>query len=252
MTEPALYDSLLWATFGFAVVTALALIFISAPYGRHLRGGWGPTIPSRIGWIVMELPAVVAFVGIFARGEHAGELAPLVLLGIWQIHYVHRTLIFPFRMRATGKRMPLLVACLAIVFNTLNAYLNARWISHFGSYATSWLADPRFIAGAAVFALGFVINFRADSTLFRLRKPGDTGYKIPRGGLYERVTCPNYLGELLEWTGWAIATWSLAGVAFVVYTAANLIPRAVTNHRWYRETFADYPEDRKILIPYLW
>ena len=56
-----------------------------------------------------------------------------------------------------------------------------------------------------------------------------------------RCPAPNYLGEIVEWTGWALATWSLAGLAFAVYTAANLAPRAVANHDWYLSTFDDYP-----------
>ena len=32
-------------------------------------------------------------------------------------------------------------------------------------------------------------------------------------------------------------------------SAANLIPRAITTQRWYREKFPDYPKERKALIP---
>ena len=39
------------------------------------------------------------------------------------------------------------------------------------------------------------------------------------------------------------------GLAFCVFTAANLIPRALSNHRWYRENFPDYPANRRALIP---
>ena len=65
------------------------------------------------------------------------------------------------------------------------------------------------------------------------------------------MSSPNYLGEIIEWTGWAIATWSLAGTAFAVYTAANLASRAFANHRWYRDRFPDYPSDRRALVPFL-
>ena len=41
----------------------------------------------------------------------------------------------------------------------------------------------------------------------------------------------------------------LGGFAFCVFTAANLIPRAPTNHRWYRATFPDYPANRGTIIP---
>ena len=229
----------------------LSLFFINAPYGRHYDGGWGPKIPSRAGWVLMELPSVALFVVIFFKGEHALEFVPLIMLGLWQWHYVHRTFIFPMRMRVKGKTMPMAVMVMAIVFNCVNSYINARWISELGSYDVSWLLDPRFVIGVLVFFVGFGINFHSDSILINLRKPGETGYKIPHGGAYRLVSSPNYLGELLEWTGWAIATWSLAGVAFVVFTACNLVPRAISNHRWYKEKFSDYPADRRALVPFV-
>ena len=75
---------------------------------------------------------------------------------------------------------------------------------------------------------------------------------MPHGGLYERVSCPNYLAELIEWLGWAVATRSGAGLAFFVYTFANLAPRARAHHAWYRRQFPDYPPQRKALLPWLW
>ena len=124
-------------------------------------------------------------------------------------------------------------------------------ISHIGGYEESWLSDPRFLIGAALFAFGYSLNRSSDRRLRNLRAPGETGYKIPRGGGFELVSCPNYLGELCEWIGWAIATWSLAGLSFAIFTAANLIPRAITHHRWYQEKFPDYPRERRAVIPFL-
>jgi len=251
MSEAEIHSWATWLEILLAGVTCMALLFITAPYGRHQRSGWGPTVPNRAGWIFMEMPAVVLFTWIFMQGEHRTEAMPLAFLGLWQLHYIHRVFIFPFRLRTEGKRMALFIMGLAIAFNTLNAYVNARWISHFGAYGNDWLLDPRFIAGVSVFMLGFGINLKADQILLDLRKPGEAGYKVPRGWLYEYVTCPNYLGELLEWLGFALATWSLAGLAFATYKAANLGPRAFANHRWYRERFPDYPKHRKALFPFL-
>lgn len=233
------------------VLTATLLRFISAPYGRHGRPGWGPSIPSRVGWIIMETPASLAFLGIYLAGDRAGQLAPLLLLTLWQLHYFHRAFVFPFRMRLQGKTMPASVAAMAVFYNSWNAYINARWISHLGDYPASWLGEPRFLAGAALFLCGMAINLWADTVLLRLRRPGDTAYRVPRGGLFELVACPNYLGEIIEWCGWAVATWSLSGAAFAVFTAANVGPRALTHLKWYREKFPDYPPQRKALIPFL-
>ena len=237
--------------FAFAIQTFILLFWVNAPYGRFTRAGWGPTISARSAWVLMESPAVLVFVAIFFTGDHAFELAPLVLLCVCQLHYLIRTFIFPFRIRETGKRIPAVIVALAIFFNVLNAYINARWISHLGEYPVAWLTSIPFFAGVTIFIVGWIINQHADITLFRLRKPGETHYSIPEGGLYRRVSCPNYFGEILEWTGWALATWSLAGLAFAVFTVANLLPRALATHRWYREKFPDYPKSRRALIPYL-
>ena len=252
MTEPTLLRIAAWAMIATGVLTAISLRFVTAPYGRHARGGWGPAIPSRVGWIAMEAPASLVFLGIYLAGDHRADTAPLVLLAMWQLHYVHRAFIFPFRMRIAGKTMPASVAGMAIFFNLWNAYINARWISHLGQYDLTWLTSPRFLLGAALFLVGMGINVWADTVLLHLRRPGETGYKVPRGGLFDLVACPNYLGEILEWTGWAIATWSLPGLVFAVYTAANVGPRAGSHLAWYREKLPDFPRDRKALIPFVW
>jgi len=46
--------------------------------------------------------------------------------------------------------------------------------------------------------------------------------------------------------------WSLPALSFAIWTAANLGPRARTHHRWYQQTFADYPPERRALIPKLY
>jgi 3-oxo-5-alpha-steroid 4-dehydrogenase 1 len=251
MNEAELHFYLVLALFGLSLPVLLFLLRITAPYGRYSRGGFGPSIPSRLAWIVMESPTVLLFAAVYLAGSFRFETVPLVLCAFFQIHYVHRTFVFPFRMRTKGKRVPLSIPLAGALFNVVNAYINARWISHFGTYAGAWLADPRFVAGALLFALGLSINLHADTVLIHLRKPGESGYKIPRGGMYRWISSPNYFGEIVEWIGWALMTWSLAGLAFAVWTIANLAPRALSNHTWYREKFADYPRERRALIPYV-
>ena len=125
-------------------------------------------------------------------------------------------------------------------------------ISHFGSYTNGSLSTLNFRLGALLFFAGFCGNVWADSTLLGLRKnDADRTYKIPYGPLYEYISCPNYLAEMIEWCGWALMTRSFTGLAFLWYTAANLGPRALANHRWYKEKFDEYPKSRKALIPYI-
>lgn len=103
-----------------------------------------------------------------------------------------------------------------------------------------------------VFVTGMWINITSDRTLVRLKKENRGGYVIPRGGLFEFVSCPNYFGEVVEWLGWAVMTWSWAGIGFFLYTCSNLIPRARASHVWYGDKFKDeYPKTRKAVIPFV-
>ncbi len=253
MTDSTLYNIALIGVFAAVPLTVIPLLMTNAQYGRHNRSTTpGPKLNTRIAWIYMESPSVFAFAYFFFTGTNADRAVPLVLLLLWQAHYVHRTLVYPFQMRVRpGDSMPLAIASSGFVFNLVNSFLNASWIATYGSYDTGWFTDPRFAIGVAVFVIGYVINRQSDAILRNLRAPGETGYKIPYGGLYGWVSSPNYLGELLIWTGWTVAAWSPAGLAFVAYTAANLVPRAIAHHKWYRAKFEDYPPERRAVIPYL-
>ncbi len=252
MAESTIYGIVLIAWVVLAGISFLALLFITAPYGRHGRGGWGPTVGRRIGWLIMESPPVLVVALCFVLGDRHADPVALTFLGLWMLHYLHRDLVFPARMRGRGKRMPWVVVGMAIVFNAGNGYLQGRWLFTLSDpYPAWWFTDARFLLGSGLFLFGFAVNLQSDEILRRLRKPGEEGYRIPRGGLYRWVSCPNYLGELLEWTGWAILTWSLPSAVFALWTAANLVPRALAHHHWYRETFPDYPTDRRALIPFV-
>ncbi|MBI5499900.1 MAG: DUF1295 domain-containing protein [Deltaproteobacteria bacterium] len=228
------------------------LLFVTAPYGRHGRGGWGPSIHSTAAWVLMEAPAPLGMLALFALGDRTADLVPWIFLVLWEAHYLQRTFVFPFRRRAGDRRTPLVIVGIALLFNLVNAYLQGAWLFDLGPrLGRDWLLDPRFLCGVALFVAGMAINIHSDEVLRRLRKPGESGYKVPSEGLHRLVASPNYLGELMEWFGWALFTWSLGGIAFAVWTAANLVPRAISHRRWYRKTFADYPPERKALIPWV-
>lgn len=250
MIERELHTLLIYGGFLSAAFVFCFLLFFTAPYGRHVRAGWGPTVPNHIGWILMETPAVLSILYFCLGTRRHGLQAVWVLLGIWQIHYLYRTYIFPFLIQSRGKRMPLLIVLSGMGFNVFNGYLNGRHLAWSAdNYPFAWLGDPRFLVGMCLFVCGFVINIYSDNVLIHLRRDSNTGYAIPRGGLYRWISCPNYFGELIEWCGWALLTWSMAGLVFAVWTAANLVPRALSNHRWYKQQFQDYPSSRKAIVP---
>ena len=245
-----------WALLGVIFLGATSfvlLLFISAPYGRHLRPGWGPTINARTLWVIMEAPSPIAFAVVYFMSDNAFRPVPLVLLGLFMLHYIYRSFIYPFRMTGGHKKEPIITGLLAFLFNGANGSTNAFAITELAPHlwSTSWFADPRFLVGIVIFFTGYAINQHSDSILLKLRKPGETGYKIPYGGFYRFVSSPNYLGEIIEWIGFAFAAWTVPAWVFAWFTATNLVPRSFSNHRWYLEKFSDYPKNRRVIIPFL-
>jgi len=190
----------------------------------------------------MESPSVLLFGAAIATGP----LPPTSLwcAGLWLLHYGHRTFIFPFRLR-TPRPMPVLIVLSGAAFNTVNAWANASALTA-APPADLWLA-----VGSLGFLAAMALNVDSDTRLLRLRDRGP-GYHLPQGGGFQWVSSPNYLGELLEWASYALATRSLPALAFFVFTAANLAPRARDHHRSYKRTFRDLPAGRKASLPGLW
>ncbi|KAK6943073.1 3-oxo-5-alpha-steroid 4-dehydrogenase, C-terminal [Dillenia turbinata] len=205
----------------------------------------------------MESPTLWLILILFPFGRHRSNPKALILITPFIFHYVHRTCIYPLRLKPstkpkTLKGFPLSVALMAFGFNFLNSYLQARWVSHYMDYETERFFWVRIIVGLLIFGVGMVVNVRSDLILVGL-KGEDGGYKVPRGGMFELVSCANYFGEILEWLGWAVMGWSWVSFGFLVYTCANLVPRARANHKWYLEKFGeDYPKQRKAVIPFLY
>lgn len=254
------YETVLIGGFVYAAAILVGAFAGKAPYGKLGSERSGINLSPRLGWFLMELPATLSFLWFYLHGQNAGELVPMIFLGVWLIHYGNRGFVFPLLMRiarGTKGTFSLIVVVSGWLVTTLHGYLNAVFISHLSTHMTvDWLSDPRFIIGIAVYVCGFLLNIQSDSIIRNLRSKaeverGEKIYRIPQGGLFKYVTNPSYFSELLSFTGFAIATWSLGAVFVLVVSAANLIPRAFQVDRWYRDKFPDYPKDRKVLVPFL-
>jgi len=243
-----MFQILINSWIGIGIITFLILLFITAPYGRHIRSGWGPNLQKRFGWILMETPALYVMWLFYFLYADFTNIVLIIFLFIWSIHYINRSIIWPFLIDKNGS-MPLVVAILAFIFNVFNASFHGFWFFFMDNqYEVSWLLSSNFLLGLSIFILGMAINIHSDKILLRISKE-KKGYKIPYGGFYKWITSPNYLGEIIEWIGWAIMTWSLSGFVFALWTTFNLLPRALKHHSWYKDKFDNYPKDRKAIIP---
>ncbi|XGW19023.1 hypothetical protein V3C99_003103 [Haemonchus contortus] len=229
---------------GVFVMVSL-LLGMRAVYGRYtIQSSF--TIPTRYAWFIQELPSFVIPVYYIVGCR---SVAGFIVLAAFIIHYFNRTFIYPFQLKS-GNGSPWFICLSAIAFCTWNGYLQG---SYHGQYydPSSFFSNCLTFIGMSMFAMGMFINIHSDSILRSLRKPGETGYKIPRGGLFEYVSGANFVGEIVEWAGFAIMSGSLPAMAFAIFTACNIGPRAIQHHQWYLSKFPDYPRDRKAVIPFV-
>ena len=238
-----------------AVIVFVSLFFVDAGYGMFRTKKWGISLPNKIGWFLMEIPVFALMCFFFFKSDRVC-LPYLAFFIIFQIHYFQRVFIFPLLIKGKS-RMPLAIVLMGVVFNSLNALMQAGWLFYISPadyYGENWLLSPQFIIGTILFFAGFAINIDSDYVIRHLRKPGDTKHYLPKRHLFKYVTSANYFGEFLEWVGFALLTFSWAGVVFAVWTFANLAPRAVRLNRRYHEEFKEEFEVHKpkSILPFIW
>ncbi|OBS82393.1 hypothetical protein A6R68_23618 [Neotoma lepida] len=244
-----------------ALMLFVVLSLVSSPYGRYSSKYPGRQVPARLAWFLQELPSMVWPLYECARPAAArlGSLPNRVLLAMFLIHYVQRTLVFPVLIRG-GKDTPLVVFASAVLFCTFNGYLQSRYLSQFAVYAEDWVAHPCFLTGQdgrpnpgilIPLMLNHMLYYRElensrklhpESSFLTTLQIGSRETVVPHGeffqteplvsprGLFEYVSAANYFGEIMEWCGFALASWSLQGGVFALFTFSTLFTRAKQHH----------------------
>tara|TARA_B100001750_G_scaffold227367_1_gene220944 strand:- start:405 stop:1127 length:723 start_codon:yes stop_codon:yes gene_type:complete len=236
-----------WLALG--LIAFMVLLKVSAPYGKFTNTSWGPNVSFRWGWIIQEIVSPICFSIFFLIGDTKLQPATCIFFIIWILHYFNRSILFPLRQKQTAT-CPLVIVLSAIFFNIINGFTNGYFLGHLANYPSDYIYSNNFIFGMIVLIMGVIINIKSDNILIKIKKKNQ-GYEVPKGFLYRYVSCPNYLGEIIEWIGFSIMTLSFPALIFAIWTACNLVPRAISNHKWYTSKFSNYPKDRKIIIPFI-
>lgn len=249
------YCMTMWAMAVIAVFVFIALYFVKAGYGIFRTKQWGISINNKAAWVMMEAPVFIVMLYMWASNGASTALPSFLAFLLFELHYFQRSFIFPMLMKGKS-RMPIAIMLMGITFNVINGLLIGTSLFVFPpslfNEGIAYLAHPTAILGIAIFFVGMAINLHSDHVIRHLRQPGDTRHYLPQKGFYRYVTSANYFGELVEWTGFALLCSTPAAWLFVVWTAANLIPRAAAIHRHYREEFVEAVGTRKRVIPFVY
>ena len=230
-----------------AVIVFVTLNFIEVGYGITRNKKWGIAINNKIAWFCMEAPVFILMTTLYLSSARvnpfsvSASLTPLVIFLFFQTHYIRRSFIYPFLLKGKSK-LPIVVMLMGVLFNACNAFMQGGWLFYLSPetmYSVSWLWSPQFIIGTIIFFGGMALNIQSDKIIQDLRKPGDTKHYLPAKGLFKYVTGAHYFGEVIEWIGFAILTWSISGAVFALWTFANLVPRANATYKKYRQLFGE-------------
>ena len=248
------YHHVLWAMAFMGLFVFVTLYFVDAGYGKFRSNKWGYSINNKLGWVLMECPALIPIA--YTIVALTPSALAILFMSLYALHYVYRSFIFPALLKGNSK-MPLAITAMGATFNFTNSTLLCASVVAFPkesytdicSYAGNW----NFWLGIVLFFMGMYTHMKADHTIRNLRKPGDTNHYLPKGGLFDYVTSANYFGELLEWTGFAILLCNPAAWMFVWWTAANLVPRAHAINKKYRAEFGnEQVGKRKRVLPFIY
>ncbi|CAG6017617.1 unnamed protein product [Menidia menidia] len=219
-------------------------------YGRHMPlSQTAKMVPARLAWFLQEMPALLIPLVLMLTSAKTSSVGKYLLLTTFCLHYFQRTFVYSFLTR--GQPFPLGVMVAGGFFCLINGLLQGHYLLHCAHFDEEWSFGCRYKMGLMMFYVGMAVNIQSDYILRNLRKPKEVVYKIPAGGLFEYVSGANYLGEIVEWFGYAVATWSLPTLSFAVFSLCFIGPRAHYHHRFYQEKFKEYPRFRKALIPFI-
>ncbi|KAG9027537.1 hypothetical protein FRB95_007638 [Tulasnella sp. JGI-2019a] len=281
------YTILLKVYQAFPICTPL-LFITDAPHGRFSPDVSGSSIWSRqlsmdgtLAWMLMEIPSPLVLLYTYTGSpsttltRFSSERNPTAsfLVFLWLIHYANRAIISPLRT-PNRSRVHAIVLLAGVAFNFTNAFLVGSWLGSGIVQPNAWRSSSVFWFGVSIFVAGLIGNIWHDEVLLRIRRDkiesekqeggredGKPYYAIPFGGLYRFISYPNYFCEWLEWSGFAFAASVASGWStpiynsppwlFVINEIAEMLPRALSGHRWYHSKFESYPKERKAVIPFL-
>jgi very-long-chain enoyl-CoA reductase len=185
------------------------------------------------------------------------EASQLQTLLCWLIclHFVKRELETLFVHRFSAATMPIRnIFKNSFHYWALSGALIAAFI-YAPSSAAAREANPLLLyPGLVLFVIGELGNLHTHLVLKGLRSAGGKERGIPRGFLFDLVTCPNYLTETISWLGvYLISGLSWGVLIFLVVSVAQMCQWASKKERRYRKEFGDkYKRKRFTMLPGIW
>jgi len=226
----------------------------------------GPQVGYRTVFLVEYFGPLTAFPIIYALrpylySSYDAKNASLnytqtVAMLLFIVHFLKREFETIFVHKFSNGYMPL-----------LNIFKNTGYYTACAYYIAYYTLHPLYVAPgsdnwtnifAGLVVLMMICNLICHIILSNLRPRGTTVRRIPKGFLFNLVSCPNYTVEISEWFFFSLMTMTVASFLFTLVGGGQMLVWAIKKHINYRKEFNGkdgkelYPRSRKIIIPFLY
>ena len=174
--------------------------------------------------------------GVLGLPDASNPMLPVQTIAMWfhTAHYAKRIFETFFIHSFSHATMP--------IFNLVR---NCAYYWTFGGFISYFLNHPQYtpvsevqmFVGFAISAVCQLANMRCHVILATLRGDGNKGYQIPKGFLFNYVTCANYTAEIYQWFGFNIATQTVMGYMFMMAGAVQMVDWAMAKDKRLRTLF---------------
>ena len=194
----------------------------------------------QIGWktvFLVEYAGPLFILAAFANWRlQSGRLSDFQVFACiaYAAHFIKRELETIFVHRFSNDTMPLK----NIFINSGHYWGSAAIIAYFLTHPlyTAPSETQQYI-GAGIFFVSEILNFYCHLKLAWLRPVGTKIRQVPRGFLFDQITCPNYTFEITAWIGYAVMTKIFAVWGFVALSTFILAKWAVGKKKRYLKEF---------------
>ena len=210
----------------------------------------GKQLPFRMVYITeyvgpLVLYALTYFIACATRGELSCKIH--IAFVMWIIHYVKRILETIFIHEFGDMTMPvfnLFKNCTYYYSFALAVGINVNFFDVYN--------PPVIVAfGLIGMIVSIISNGYCHWILKHLRPPGTQIWAMPKGFLFDYITCPNYFCEIMTWIFFNIMVGlNIAGIAFSCCGIWQMLQWANERHNKYKKMFPDYP-NRWVLFPFI-
>eukprot|EP01084_Bolivina_argentea_P296177 510054_1 len=174
---------------------------------------------------------------------------------VWSFHFLRR-LFETFCIQRFYRYAPLSEITGSIMYYGCSGLFNGVCNNIYIWFREDWKCPlmPNIALGLSLFCMGECGNCYHHYLIENNRNKyiNFKGHVLLKGGLFDYVSCPHYMFEVITWIGWMFISSFSTGSILIFLITSSLIFKSIQIHNEYKHKFKGlYPTNRKAIFPFI-